>query len=47
MNEILRKAKVDFKNQASVGDEHYEDECVVEETDPEEMSYPKHKLAIV
>ena len=43
----MRKAKADFKNQASVADELYEDDCVVEETDPEEMSYPKHEPAIV
>ena len=44
MGEILRKAKHDFIGNES-GAEPYEEDCVVEETDPEELSYPKHEPA--
>ena len=39
VSEILRKAKNDF----TYRDEIEEEECVVRETDPDELDYPKHE----
>lgn len=44
VSEILRKAKRDFNNRETAA-EPYEEDCVVEETDPDEISYPKHEPA--
>lgn len=44
MSEILRKAKQDFNNREAAA-EPYEEDCVVEETDPDEIHYPKHEPA--
>ena len=52
MSDILRKAKHDFNNREAVPpnaeDEEEpmleeEDDCVVKETDPEEIHYPRHE----
>ena len=49
MSEILRKAKHDFNNREALpphaDDEEpfEEDDCVVKETDPDEIHYPRHE----
>lgn len=42
VSDILRKAKHDFNNRDTTA-EPYEEDCVVKETDPDEIHYPKHE----
>jgi len=44
VGEFIRKAKQEFINRET-GADPYEEECVVVETDPDEMDYPKHEPA--
>ena len=53
LGQILRKAKEDFEEDDEAPFKPYKgddvvdepEDCQVEETDPEEMSYPKHEPA--
>ena len=44
VSEILRKAKQDFNNEEAHAEPYEEeDDCVVKETDPDEIHYPRHE----
>ena len=46
MSEFLRKVKHEF-NSRETGADPYEEDCVVQETDPEEITFPKHEPASI